>query len=311
MRRASVGLLLTLLPVLAGACGEPAPAPEPAGEPAAEQSDADPGAALLREITQAERTLVYSGYKTAVHGNDGGGRRTRMLVSRLEDGRMVLAWERDGTTSRRWVVRSRHRWIQDPSLLLLNYEVVATGEAADDVAWRPVERVELRPRRPGRPSLELRVDVETRLVLGERLLDHDGVQRFAWQFDTLDYEPLALDVDEAEIVAAPGADDADPADCDWEVLTAAVPPAGFERVGCRRGDDGSLAEYWSDGLAAFVLRQRPSADPAGVHEGALERRECSGRASVSGVVEGVEFTILGNVPVDELEAVAEGLRVLP
>ena len=269
------------------------------------------GETLLRGITEAERTRVFSGYKTAVYGADERGRRTRMHVARLADGRMVLEWEQGGETARRWVVRHRHRWIDEPSLLLENYDVVLSDEAEDDVAWRPVTRVELRPRRAGRPSMTLLVDAETQLVLGERLRGHDGVQRFSWRFDTIDYEPPTLDVDEAEIVAAPDRIDASPDDCAWSVLTASKTPAGFRRVGCQRGDDDSLVEYWSDGLAAFVLRQRPATELSDARDGELERRECSGRASVTGTVAGVDVTLLGNVPVDELEAVAASLRVRP
>jgi negative regulator of sigma E activity len=270
------------------------------------------GSELLDPILEAERSLAYSGYKTAVHGEQGAGRRTRMQVSRLEDGRMVLEWEQGGETGRRWVVRARHRWIDDPALLLANYDVeVVPGEADRDVAWRAVQQLELRPRHPGRPSMTLLVDAETRLVLAERLRDHDGVERFAWQFDTIDYEPVPLDGDEAEIVAAPEHDEADPCECDWAVLAPAELPAGFERVGCRKDADGALVEYFSDGLAAFAFRQRPAEDLGGPHDGELERRSCSGRSSVSGVIEGIEVLLLGNLPVDDLEAVAASLRVAP
>lgn len=303
------GLALLALAAVAAACGNPTPPPD---DPQPATAVAEPaGEHLLSAVTAAERALVYSGYKTAVHGEDGQGRRTRMRVSRLADGRMVLAWERDGASGKRWIVRARHRWIEDPSLLLRNYEVAIAEEPENDVAWRAVQRVELRPRRGGRPSMTLLVDAETHLVLAERLRDHDGVQRFAWQFDAIDYVSEDAAVDEAEVVAAPERDEVRPGDADAPLLVLGSPPSGFERIASRRSEDGGVVEYWSDGLAAFAFRQTPSRTLAGPDDGALTVRSCSGRSSVTGTVEGVEIRLLGSLPAEELEAAAASLRLRP
>ncbi len=324
MRRAILATALVAA-LAAGpvSCGESPRAQPPAAAPTHDADIAAAAAAaeaearrIIDAITLAERTRVYSGYKSALHGEDGRGRRTRMRVQRRADGRMVLEWDAGGTTTRRWVVRSRHRWIDDPSLLLENYDVVLPGDEVEDVAWRAVERVELRPRHPGRPSLTLLVDTETRLVLAEQLRDHDGVQRFAWRFDTIDFDPEPEAFADAEVVAAPSCIETDSPTADGAApaqpaLSLGAPPAGFTRVARQRAQDGTLTEYWSDGLAAFVFRQTPAADLTGSDEGDFETRACSGRASVSGTVEGVAVELLGNLPTSELEAVAASLCVGP
>ncbi len=272
-----------------------------------------PARDLIARIAAAEHGTVFAGYKTTFSGPDGEGRRTRMRVARHPTGRTFLEWESGGRSGRQWVYRSRHRWIDDPSLLLESYDVVPAAEADECVAWRTARRVEIVPRRPDRPSMSLLVDEATSLVLGETIRDSDGVQRFSWRFDTIEFDPAELpgDADEAEPVAAPEDTSVVLAD-GWQRLDVVAVPEGFREVASEPLPRGGERVYYSDGLAAFSVLQRPASGLAAGSEGEVVRQSCAGRARVTGTFGGVEVEVSGLLlPVAELELVVTGLHSRP
>jgi hypothetical protein len=162
--------------------------------------------------------------------------------------------------------------------------------------------------------MELLIDAETDLILSERLLDPRGEVRLTSEFESITYgdvEPLPDGIEPLETSGA-----ASPAAAP---LRLGFVPKGFRQV--RSVREGEAArEYWSDGLASFVLRQEPvlqahggdgaEAGPGGEvpAEGVLERRESQGRLSYSGVLAGRRVLVEGYLAADQLEAVARGLR---
>jgi len=310
------GAVLLAALVLSVGCGDNAtdsprqpssPMVEPVPTAAAESS------IELVRIAKAERETVFSGWKTATSGPEGG-RQTRMKVSRLADGRTFMAWDQQGSHAMRWVYRSRHRWIDDPTLLASNYDIVEVAGEEATVAWRPARVIEVRPRRPGRPSMTMMVDAEHCLVLSEEIRDFEGATRFSWHFDTIEFDPA-----EAPEEWPQGAESAVSADDDEGAAEEPEPsagrvqlerlPEGFRLVDRKAVLHGGVADYYSDGLAVFVLRQSPASSTSVSEEGELTCRSCSGRSEVSGTFGGIEVSILGNLPLEELEALAATLRV--
>ena len=155
------------------------------------------------------------------------------------------------------------------------------------------------------------VDAERWLVLAEQIRDFEGTQRFEWHFDTIEFDPdespdewpegSGHAVQGAGAVAepAPGA------------IRPGELPEGFAHLERRVWGEDGVEDVYSDGLAAIVIRQRAAPLAAAVEDGELSCRSCSGRSEVSGTFSGVEVSILGNVPVDELEALASSLHVGP
>jgi hypothetical protein len=278
---------------------------------AKQPAPADSGADALRAVVAAEKSLVYTGYKRTIHGEEGVGRATRMKVSRSASGRTLLEWgDEGGQPTRRWAYRSRFAWLDDPGLLLRNYSVEVDPADGPAVAWRDTRHLTIRARRPGRPSLDLLVDKETSLVLREQVRDFDGKLWLTNVFDTIDYrapDEAAADDASAEPLAEAGAADGSA----QMPLRVTAPPDGFVRIGGVRSECGGLREDWTDGVAAFSVIERTAGPAAaGVTEGELQRRACSGRAVVSGRFSGVDVTIAGNLPAAELETVARGLAAV-
>ncbi len=271
---------------------------------------ADDAAALLRRAVEAERTCVYSGYKRTIHGREGEGRATRMKVSHTSAGRTLLEWDEGGGPARRWECSTRAPWMADTDLVLGNYS--ATLDAADGpvIAWRDTRRLTLRSARPGRPSLELLVDKETSIVLREEIRDFDGRVWLTNVFDTIEYRSPPNAPDAPPDGAAEQLADVREADADVPAMPLSVTsaPEGFRRVSRSRAPRDGVREDWTDGLAAFSVTLRPGeAGPSSGRDGELQRRTCSGRASVTGILGGVEVVVLGNLPVSDLEAVARSL----
>jgi len=274
--------------------------------PSSAPADAD-GAALLRKAIEAEKTLVYTGYKRTICGEEGEGRATRMKVSRTASGRTFLEWD-GGGAKRCWVYEKRAGWRDDPDLLLANYSVSIDANDAPAVAWRETRRLTVRAKRPGRPSLDLYVDRETSLVLREEIRDFEGRLWLTKVFDTIEFRAPDEPAADAQTETL-GDGRAETQTAAPLPLVVAAAPAGFVRVrgDGRRPSDGATREDWTDGLSAFsVFERTPGAPSTG--EGELRRSSCSGRASVSGVFAGVEVTVTGNLPVADLEAVVRGLR---
>lgn len=289
------GLVLSAMLFVAPGCPEPAPRVE---------GDA---AGLLRRAVEAERTCVYAGYKRNIHGEEGEGRATRMKVSRTASGRTLLEWDGNGGPARRWVYSNRAAWMQDPDLLLRNYTAELDPSDGPAIAWRDTRRLTLRSTRPGRPSLELLLDKETSVVLREQMRDFEGKLWLTNVFDTIDYDapPAADDESAAERLGDPRTADADVPPMPLQVTWT---PEGFVRVGRSRTPRGATREDWTDGLAAFSVTLRTlEAGAEGHRDGELQRRACSGRASVSGTFGGVEVGVVGNLPVADLEAVVRSL----
>jgi hypothetical protein len=318
--------------VLLTACGaetrEASPGTQPGPDAITAQVKGDLVAdSPLYRIARAERETVFSGWKTATLGPEGG-RQTRMKVSRLAGGRTYMVWDEQGRTDMRWVYRSRNRWIDDPSLLATNYEAVEVENADATVAWRDTRTFEVRSRRTGRPSMTLVVDSERWLVLSEVLRDFEGEQTFEWHFDTVEFDPAeapeewpegsGLPVEDAGMSGSgiSGSGTVNEPEVAVGALQPETLPTGFVHLGRRAiGDDG-VADDYSDGLAAFVIRQRPASLAeaplaGGAAEGELSCNTWSGRSAVSGTFAGTEVSIHGNLPLEELEALAASLRVGP
>jgi hypothetical protein len=266
-------------------------------------SSAEDGSALLRRALEAEKSLVYTGEKRTICGEEGEGRATRMKVSRTVAGKTFLEWDEGDGSTRRWVYESRAGWRDDPDLLFKNYVVSVDPADGPAVAWRETRHVSVRGRRPGRPSLDLYLDKERSIVLREEIRDFDGRLWLTKVFDTIEFrepdEPSASA--HAEPLSDPRVGDASASSLPLAVVR---PPDGFVRTGGPGGRDadGFLREDWTDGLAAFsVFERAPGERPKA--EGELTRRSCSGRASVSGVFAGVEVKVMGNLPAADLESV--------
>jgi len=267
----------------------------------------DEGAVLLRRAIEAEKSLVYCGEKRTICGEEGEGRATRMKVSRNSAGKTFLEWNEGGGSTRRWVYESRSGWRDDPDLLLSNYVVTVDPADGPAVAWRETRRLSIRPKRPGRPSLELLVDKERSIVLREEIRDFEGKLWLTKVFDTIEFrepdEPSTAA--HAESIADPRSAETSSPSLPLGVVAA---PAGFVRTGGDgvRDSDGFLREDWTDGLAAFSVFERTPPDGAKA-EGELRRSSCSSRASVSGVFAGVEVVVVGNLPAADLESVVREL----
>jgi hypothetical protein len=86
---------------------------------------------------------------------------------------------------------------------------------------------------------------------------------------------------------------------------AAAVPTGFVRVRELWRDD-EFVEHFSDGLSAFLVRQRP-AQP-GATGGTVEHSVRQGRDSFTGTFGSVHVEVTGFLDTDSLEAVVRGLR---
>jgi hypothetical protein len=295
LRPVAAGLVFAAAFFFAAGCSE---------SPAGREDDA---AALLRRAAEAERTCAYVGYKRTIHGREGEARATRMKVSHTAAGRTLLEWEEGSGPARRWECSTRAPWLADTDLLLANYSATLDPSDGPVIAWRDTRRLTLRPARPGRPSLELLVDKATSVVLREEIRDFEGRVWLTNVFDTIEYRSPT---DSASDGAAEHLADVRAADADAPAMPLSVTsaPEGFRRVSRSRDSRDGVREDWTDGLAAFSVTLRPGpAGPASVREGELQRRTCSGRASVTGVLGGFEVVVLGNLPVSDLEAVARSL----
>jgi hypothetical protein len=294
-----VRVVLALLAIATTSCSESTPAAPPTSD----------GAEALHRVVRAEGTLVYTGYKRAIHGMEGEARATRMKVSRGPDGRTLVEWSPGEGPGRCWEYRHRDEWLKDPDLLLRNYAVAVDPADGPPVAWRDTRRLTIRGLRPGRPSVELLVDKETWLVLSEEIRDAAGRTWLTKVFDTIEYRvPDPPSAQAGEPIAAAQGETSSAA----LALEATFVPPGFVLTGRDRAG-AAVREYWSDGLAAFSIVERPvDAESAGTpegpaREGELQRRSCTGRAAVSGVFGGIEVRVAGNLPTEDLEAVARGL----
>jgi negative regulator of sigma E activity len=120
------------------------------------EARASRGEALLEEIDAAERRIPYEG--TLVLRWDASSVSLRVRgsggVRRVEPpGGAAFFLPPDGLP----------RLVKDAALAARRYEVVRAGR--DVVAGRPADRIELRPRRPGRPEWVFWADAERRFPL--------------------------------------------------------------------------------------------------------------------------------------------------
>jgi len=285
---------------------------QPRGDDVSGLPAPDPTAAeLIGRIIDAETKLAFAGWKTAHQGPHGSSRTSRVHVHRTPGGLALVTWEGEGERHQRWNYRQRHRWLESPALLLANYTVERDREPGPRIAWRDTVTIHIRGRSPHRPSLEIQADAETWLPLAETQRDHEGQVSFAWAYESVEFDPAppANAPARPETVATP--DDEDWGACSFDALVAANVPDGFRRVACRLLDCGAQREFWSDGLAAFSVRQRPAKAEDTLAAGALERRTGSGRAHVRGHVGGMIVEVAGSLRVEDLESVVRGLGSRP
>ncbi len=276
---------------------------------------------LFERLTRAEREVAYTGHKRAIHGERGASRETLMRIAHYSDGDTVLRWgEGEGTAS--WCLNERPSWLRDRDQLLSNYHVELDPERGPRIADRPTQRLLIEGRRPGRPTLELHVDAATWVVLRERHVSPDGEVLLISEFEAIVYgdptEPLPGS-DAEHLLARSGLgsiqtpeEQAAVRPEGWNPLQLDQAPPGFRRVARKMLSCGSLGEYWSDGLAAFSVQQRPTR--AGDEDEAPDDLSCGklrGHNWVSGTVRGVSVRVVGNLTVAELEAVVQSLRSTP
>ncbi len=302
-RAVLLGAVLSTVP----ACPEPGAPRAPAAAPPAAVARSDAaGVDALHRIAAAEKSVPFVGYKHATQGPEGESRSTRMRVARYADGRTMLEWRGGSDVTRRWSYKSRFAWLKDPDLLLRNYVVRLHDQESRPVAWRPTRRVTMTSPREGRPSLELLVDAETWLPLREVWRDAGGQVWLQSEFESIEYRAPEETPDvRAEALALPSASSA--AEVPELPLAILSPPEGFVRLRRERTSRGALREEWTDGLAAFSVTEATlPADPSR-KEGEVQRRQCRGRTSVTGVFDGVEVTLLGTLSSAEMEKVIRSL----
>ncbi len=329
---AAVGL--TLLLVIG--CSDPQPSVDPTDPsgtgtgqvetPVREDSPEDELArAILTRLERADSELTYTGVKVAVHGRRGESRATRMRVHRLGDGTTILEWGGSGEPAR-WRYMERFAWLRDFDLLLRNYRLVPHSETGEPIAGRATEQLDIVPRRAGRPSLTLDLDVETGLVLGEQHHRPDGTVRLGNRFEEIEYGEPDVDIpdDASECLDVTAGRHANQSSDEqaavrpegWTALAVSRAPEGFQRIGRELLPCGTLREYWSDGLAAFSLLQRPAEEDEDPDlqdrtEGELTCDTSSGMPCLAGVFDGVRVVITGSLSREALEDVVRGLASSP
>ena len=140
--------------------------------------------ALLAEIEGAEHRIPFAGVREI----EAGGKTIALRVWSAGDGRRRV--EPPGGRAFAGLpsaLRPRLRpRVQDFGLALRNYDVRVTGRT--EVAGRPAEVLEGRPRYPGRPSFRVAADLETRLPLRFEVRREDDVL-FRAEFTSLDLAP--------------------------------------------------------------------------------------------------------------------------
>jgi hypothetical protein len=251
-----------------------------------------PGADVLARIVRAESETEYSGWRSVVGGPDRGTREARFFVARYAGGRTLVRWDgspEQGTPAKTWTYRHRFAWVRLPATFLANYDVTRDPVPSDPVAWRTTERVRVRPKRAGRPALDLLIDRETGLVLAETYLDAVGevVRRHAFASLRLGTpeEPIPADLPEALPCTDPAATGCEQPPLGTLRVTAL--PAGFVRASAERLPDGSWVDGFSDGLAALTVAQigcdqvpAPGAEGAGCGPGEVVRTRWPGGLSL-------------------------------
>lgn len=265
---------------------------------------------LLDRIVRAERSVAYHGVRTTVYGPEGGSRATRLRIVHTAEGRTFMEWtpaRGDATPdrpSRSWSTESRFAWADHPALLLRNYRVVLLPDDPPPVAWRPSRLVRITGRSPGRPSLDLVVDAETWVVLADTWRTPDGASWLRGRFDAIEFglPPEVPPERPSESIVA--GDSVPPADS--TVLQVGLPLAGFERVRARTTPCGQWAEEFSDGLAAFSVRQS-LAGPSDPVAGEIRRKRWLGGGALSARIGVTAVVVDGALPDDDLQRVLGAL----
>lgn len=302
--RLVVGLLAALC---AAGCGGDTAEPATSATSAVESPRTTPapdggGSALLREVAAAERSVAYVGTKRTIHGPRGTSRETVMEVERAAGGATVVRWN-----DRVWSYRDLPVWLAEPELLLENYRVVVDDEHGEPVAWRPTRLIRLVPRRSDRPSAEILVDREHGVVLQEQRYHADGTERLTKSFDAVEFRAPPAAPEDLEVLEPRVASLDTPPPTFWRVVGSL--PDGFRRVRRERLECGAAVDYYSDGLAAFAVMQAPVPPAAEDSEPCVTRRR--GHESVVAVQDGLRVVVEGELPVELLRQVLDGILSRP
>lgn len=148
--------------------------------------------------------------------------------------------------------------------LAANYRLTA---APTELLGRPVERIDMQPLVPDRPSRRIYVDNATGVVLRSERVSDDGrlgeVTAFiafepmprGWRLNVSAPAGLRLSAETEMRPIAP----AQAAAVAGQALVRFVPPAGFHLTGLYRtgGRHPVIQSVYSDGLSTLVLTQRP------------------------------------------------------
>lgn len=313
MRPSAVGVAAAAALLLAslGACSPPVAQPEPTGSPAPQPAPSDPGARALLEVVRAERSVPYSGWRCLVSGPRGVSRETRMYVVRSpSDRRTVVEWT-GSEGARRWQFRHRFRWIENPGQLLENYRVEEIAGTPHAVAFRETRHLRVSGRRPGRPTLDLYVDTEHGVILEHELRDHTGEIRSAALFESIEFGAPEAPPDDDPAQETPevlGAEELVPPPPGFVPLDLTRPPEGFLWVSTRALPGGGIRAYFTDGLAAFVVQQRP-ATPQDGPAGEVEKCSSGGFVRLAGVLGNIHVDVRGALPAEEIEAAVRSFGV--
>lgn len=316
LRQAEWILVLVLLPMVASAAAE---------QPAKDVKN------WLDRISQASQrhsyqgTFVYrcEGQLTAmrvVHAASSEGPQER-LVS-LNGPAHEITQSADRVTAvvasnRKHIVRGRPvggvvgQTLNPGAVMEGIYEVSEAGE--DRVAERATRLVRIAPRDRYRHGFQLWLDGQTGIVLRSDMYNSAGETIEQVMFTEIEYVPLeaalAALASSDELADGQAANDSQAQSpplppSQWRVARA---PQGFELADryLSSADGGNEQLVFSDGLASVSVFIEPKDNQRSSFTGSAQ---IGAMAAYGRVVNGYQVTVVGEVPLDTVEMIAESLR---
>lgn len=191
------------------------------------------------------------------------------------------------------------------------YEVSEAG--SDRVAGRPTRLLRIAPRDRYRHGFQLWLDGETGIVLRSDMYNSAGDTIEQVMFTEIEYVPL--DQALAALAGSDGLKDGQAAS-GGEPQVSAVPPSawrverapeGFELADRYLSDanGGNEQLVFSDGLASVSVFIEPKDSQRSPFTGSAQ---IGAMAAFGRVVNGYQVTVVGEVPIDTVEMIAESLR---
>lgn len=244
-----------------------------------------------------ERLLTLDGVPTEVF-RDG-----KSVTCVLPHGRVSL----EGRRVPRNPFPNSH-W-QYSAALHQHYDFLDLGEGR--VAGRSCQVIGVQPKQPDRYGYRLWVDRETGMLLKADIIDQQGDTLEQVAFTRVD---LGVDIPDQLLAATVSGET-----ISWQVVPrregsnadawarAGLPP-GFEFRGERERDAGVTQQVYSDGLASFSI----FVSAPGVATDGLSGASHMGAISAFGtMIDGRQVTVVGELPVTTVEAVASSLTLRP